>query len=34
MLTVIVTITVIYICSIYRYCDNNGDVYMQGEQLL
>ena len=29
VLTVIVTITGIYICSVDSYCENNGDIYMQ-----
>ena len=29
MLTVVVTITGVYMCSVNSYCDNNGEVYMQ-----
>ena len=28
MLTVIVTITGRFICSVNSYCDNNGDIYI------
>ena len=28
VLTVIVTITGRYICSVNSFCDNNGDIYM------
>ena len=28
MLTVIVTITGRFICSVKRYCENNGDIYI------
>jgi len=34
MLTVSVTITWGYICSINSYCDNNREVYMQCYQVL
>ena len=30
MLTVIEIITGMAICSAYIYCDNNGEIYMQG----
>ena len=28
MLTVIVTITGRFVCSVKRYCENNGDIYI------